>query len=244
MPTSSARPAMADPGTDPQQSTSPRRGPAIAFAAVVGLVIGVVVVLLLTGNDDDGDTASDSDSACESVEEPEPKQVDIPPPDAKRPSAGAVAFTTTCGSFTVSLDGERAPKTAASFEYLAEEGVFDGTGFHRVAPGFVVQAGDPGGDGTGGPGYSITERPPNDLSYTRGLVAMAKSGAEPPGASGSQFFVVTAEADAGLPPDYAVVGEVTDGMDTVMAIDALGEGPGYDGPPSQPVVIESAEVEG
>ncbi|TFG71806.1 MAG: peptidylprolyl isomerase, partial [Solirubrobacterales bacterium] len=121
---------------------------------------------------------------------------------------------------------------------------FDNTQFHRVAPGFVVQGGDPSGDGSGGPGYSVTERPPNDLSYTRGLVAMAKTGAEPPGTSGSQFFIVTSEADAGLPPDFALVGEVTEGLDTVVAIEALGAGPGSDGPPSQPVVVNSTMVEG
>ena len=81
--------------------------------------------------------------------------------------------------------------------------------------------------------------PPSDAAYTKGVVAMAKSGAEAPGTSGSQFFVVTGD-DAGLPPDYAIVGEVTDGMDTVMRIDALGVG---DGPPSQPVVISSVTVD-
>jgi peptidyl-prolyl cis-trans isomerase B (cyclophilin B) len=233
---------MADPETDRQQSRR-RRGPAIAFAVVAGLVIGVVAVVLITGNDDDGaDSAADAGTDCESVAAPEPREVDIPAPDDNRPNASAVAFTTNCGDFTVTLDADRAPRTAASFQYLAEEGVFDGTTFHRVAPGFVVQAGDPGGDGTGGPGYSITERPPNNLSYTRGMVAMAKSGAEPPGTSGSQFFVVTAEADAGLPPDYALVGEVTEGLDTLVTIEELGAGPGYDGPPSEPAVIESATV--
>ncbi len=72
---------------------------------------------------------------------------------------------------------------------------------------------------------------------------MAKSTAQPPGTSGSQFFVVTAPADAGLPPDYAVVGKVSDGWDTVQRIEALGSGSGYDGPPSQPVVINSAKAE-
>ena len=96
--------------------------------------------------------------------------------------------------------------------------------------------------GTGGPGYSVDEKPPSDLSYTKGIVAMAKSEAEPPGRSGSQFYVVTG-ADAGLPPDYALVGQVTDGMDVVEAIDALGT-PGADGPPSMPVVINSATTEG
>ena len=74
--------------------------------------------------------------------------------------------------------------------------------------------------------------------YVHGVVAMAKAGAEPAGTAGSQFFVVTAE-DAGLPPDYAIVGKVTEGMDTVKRVEALGVG---DGPPSQPVVVSSVTV--
>ena len=70
----------------------------------------------------------------------------------------------------------------------------------------MIQGGDPNGDGTGGPGYFVDEPPPQDLTYTKATVAMAKTEAEPPGRSGSQFFVVTAPADAGLPPDYALLG--------------------------------------
>jgi cyclophilin family peptidyl-prolyl cis-trans isomerase len=116
---------------------------------------------------------------------------------------------------------------------LAEAGYFDDTIFHRVVPGFVVQGGDPTQTGSGGPGYSTVDAPASDAKYTKGVVAMAKSGVESAGTSGSQFFVVTG-ADAGLPPDYAIVGEVTEGIETVERIDALGVG---DGPPSQPVVV-------
>ena len=166
--------------------------------------------------------------------------------EAGRPTADGVIFETSCGSFTVSFD-DRAPKTAASFQYLAEQGFFDDTIFHRVVPGFVIQGGDPLGTdpnraGTGGPGYRVDEKPPSDLSYTKGIVAMAKSQAEPPGRSGSQFYVVTG-ADAGLPSRLRARRQVTDGMDIVEAIDALGT-PGADGPPSMPVVIDSATTEG
>ena len=102
----------------------------------------------------------------------------------------------------------------------------------------MIQGGDPTGSGTGGPGYTTVDPPPTDTLYTTGTVAMAKSEADPAGTSGSQFFVVTAP-DAGLPPDYAVVGTVTEGMETVSAIEALGTG---DGPPAKPVVIEKVTV--
>ena len=99
---------------------------------------------------------------------------------------------TSCGTFEIALDTTRAPKTANSFAFLAEEGFYDDLTFHRIVPGFVIQGGDPLGTGTGGPGYSVDEKPPANLAYTKGIVAMAKSSAEPPGRSGSQFFVVTA----------------------------------------------------
>ncbi len=202
------------------------------------------------GSDDTGTTEADSTTGggpCEKVDTPPPKTAaDLPAPKADAPTAAGVTFDTSCGSFTVTFD-DQAPKTAASFQYLAEKGFYDDTVFHRVVPGFVIQGGDPlGADpakaGTGGPGYHVDEKPPSDLSYTKGVVAMAKSQVEPPGRSGSQFYVVTG-ADAGLPPDYALVGKVTEGMETVEAIDALGT-PGADGPPTQTVVINSATPEG
>lgn len=215
------------------------------FRLLAGIAIAAVLALSVAscGSDDSDEEGTDEASAspCEQVDAPQPKDVKLKAPEASEPTATDVVFTTSCGDFTVTLNAEQAPKTAASFQYLAEEGLYDGTIFHRVASGFVVQGGDPLGTGVGGPGYSIDEQPPDDLSYTEGTVAMAKTANEPPGRSGSQFFIVTAP-DAGLPPDYAPVGEVTDGLDTVEAIEALGE-PGADGPPSQTVVVETATAE-
>ena len=212
-----------------------RRLHSIALAAAaLALVAGC-------GGDDDDESAS-LPEGCEEVAEPEPKEVSAErrsePPG--RPARAVV--TTSCGEFVIELDTERAPRTTASFAGLAEQGFYDGTGFHRVAPGFVIQGGDPAGDGTGGPGYAVDEPPPADFAYLRGTVAMAKSEAEPPGRSGSQFFVITAPADAGLPPDYALLGEVTEGFDVIERIESLGT-EGEDGPPSSPVVIERIEVE-
>src|SRR4030095_8655173 len=102
------------------------------------------------------------------------------------------SVATNCGDFVITLDAKRAPKTGGAFKYLADKGFFDNTTFHRIVSGFVIQGGDPKGDGTGGPGFSVVEPPPQDLVYTKGVVAMAKTGAEPLGTSGSQFFVVTA----------------------------------------------------
>ena len=111
----------------------------------------------------------------------------------------------------------KAPATAASLVSLAKSGFYDNTIFHRIVPEFVIQGGDPTQSGSGGPGYTTVDAPPRDASYTKGVVAMAKSATEPAGTSGSQFFVVTG-ADIGLPPDYAVVGNVTSGIDVVERI--------------------------
>jgi peptidyl-prolyl cis-trans isomerase B (cyclophilin B) len=131
-------------------------------------------------------------------------------------------FKTSCGNFTVALDLKRGPNASASMVSLAKAGFFTNTTFHRIVPGFVIQGGDPTASGTGGPGYKTVDKPPKSTRYTKGVVAMAKTPTEPPGTAGSQFYVVTG-ADAGLPPDYAVLGKVTKGMATVDRIGALGD---------------------
>src|SRR5689334_14684427 len=102
-----------------------------------------------------------------------------------------VELKTNKGAFTITLDQKQSPNATASFVALAEKGFFDGTKFHRIVPGFVIQGGDPTGTGTGGPGYSTVDTPPQDAQYTKGVVAMAKTAADPAGTAGSQFFVVT-----------------------------------------------------
>jgi cyclophilin family peptidyl-prolyl cis-trans isomerase len=139
--------------------------------------------------------------------------------DPKRPHT--VDVLTNYGGFRIRLDVEDSPCVTSSFASLVRKRFFDGTIFHRIVPGFVIQGGDPTGTGTGGPGYTVTEPPPRDSLYTEGVVAMAKSQSEPPGAAGSQFFIVTAP-DAGLPPDYAILGVVSKGLKTVERIGRLG----------------------
>jgi len=214
----------------------------IALAVFALIAAGVVAAILISrgGGGDDSTTAS-SVEGCEQVEPPQPKKVSFGKPEqaVKQGEALSAVVETSCGNFEIALDAQRAPKTVNSFVFLAEEGFYDGLGFHRVAPGFVIQGGDPLGNGTGGPGYSVDEDPPANLAYTKGVVAMAKSSAEPPGRSGSQFFVVL-NADAGLPPEYALVGRVDKGFATVARIGSLGT-PAEK--PKQPVLIEKLSIE-
>jgi cyclophilin family peptidyl-prolyl cis-trans isomerase len=142
---------------------------------------------------------------------------------ATRTSATPVALvTTSLGTFAIRLDVRDSPHLVASFERLARRGFFDGTIFHRIVPGFVIQGGDPTGTGTGGPGYTTTDPPPPGTRYTHGTVAMAKTASDPKGTAGSQFFVVTA-ADAHLSPDYALLGKVTSGLAVVDRIGTFGD---------------------
>jgi peptidyl-prolyl cis-trans isomerase B (cyclophilin B) len=184
-------------------------------------------------------------SECRRVATPEPKPNGGEHRPRARLAAGAtydVRLTTNCGSFTIRVDQRRSPATAASFVSLARKGFFDHTTFHRIVPGFVIQGGDPTGTGTGGPGYSTRDAPPHTTVYTKGVVAMAKTGAEPAGTAGSQFYVVTG-ADAGLQPDYAVLGKVVKGLAVTDRIDKLGDpSSGESGTPLEPVVISKATV--
>jgi peptidyl-prolyl cis-trans isomerase B (cyclophilin B) len=129
--------------------------------------------------------------------------------------------STSCGTFTIRLDVKHSPKTTASFVSLARRHFFDKTVFHRIVPGFVIQGGDPLGNGQGGAGYDIVEAPPSSTHYTLGVAAMAKAPSAPSGDSSSQFFIVTA-ADAGLPPIYALLGKVVSGLAVVEHIGKLG----------------------
>jgi peptidyl-prolyl cis-trans isomerase B (cyclophilin B) len=218
----------------------------IVLAVFAVVAVGVVAAILISrgGGSDSSSSSAASEtgaSGCKKVEAPAPKTVSFKAPKQvlKAGEKATAVMKTSCGTFEIALDTKQAPKTANSFAFLAEEGFYDELTFHRIAPGFVIQGGDPEGTGTGGPGYSVDEKPPANLSYTKGTVAMAKSSAEPPGRSGSQFYVVTA-ADAGLPPEYALVGKVSKGYSTVARIEKLGTA---EEKPKQTVLIEEVTIE-
>ena len=150
-----------------------------------------------------------------------------------------LVFTTNCGDFTITLDQKSAPNATASLVSLAQRGFFNDTFFHRIVPGFVIQGGDPTGSGSGGPGYETHDKVAANAAYVHGVVAMAKTSAEPAGTAGSQFFVVTGQ-DAGLTPDYAIVGKVTSGLDVVDKIGTLGDA---NEQPTAAVVISKVTVQ-
>jgi peptidyl-prolyl cis-trans isomerase B (cyclophilin B) len=188
------------------------------------------------------DTGGEQATGCEQAGRAAPKDVKLKKPKERLDPGKTYVATvrTNCGDFEITLDAERAPKTGGSFKQLVDEGFYDGLGFHRIVPGFVIQGGDPAGNGSGGPGYKVVEAPPDSLRYTKGVVAMAKTAIEDPGTSGSQFFVVTGE-DAELPPEYALLGKVTGGQDVV---DLIGVAPVQaDEQPVDPIVIRSITID-
>jgi cyclophilin family peptidyl-prolyl cis-trans isomerase len=224
------------------------------------LIICVVVGLAACGgNSKKGGEASKS-SASSSSQQPVPGgqssaaagcKPATPPPahdggnhkppkgELDRSKTWSLVVDTNCGSFTIALDPKIAPHTTASLVSLAKGGFYNGTTFHRIVPNFVIQGGDPTGTGNGGPGYKTVDKPPSGTTYEHGVVAMAKTESEKPGTAGSQFFVVTGQ-DAGLPPQYAVVGRVVDGLDVVERIGRLGD-PATE-QPTQPVVMTKVTV--
>ncbi|HTU14532.1 MAG TPA: peptidylprolyl isomerase [Solirubrobacterales bacterium] len=204
----------------------------LVVAGVLLAAVVIVIVVARGGDDDDPGTAATPVTKEGNLDEPGTV--------VKKGEPATVTMETSEGTFKIALDTERAPITANNFAYLTEEGFYDGLGFHRIVPDFVIQGGDPLGDGTGGPGYKVVEAPPKNLKYDVGVVAMAKSGAEASGTSGSQFYIVTGSGGQSLTPDYALVGKVSEGMDVVEKIGGLG---GPDEQPTRDVVIEKATLE-
>ena len=159
-------------------------------------------------------------------------------------SSYEAVLQTNCGTIRILLAVRRAPKTTSAFAGLVRNRFYDGLSFHRIAKpagnDYVIQGGDPLGDGNGGPGYSVVEKPGKTTKYTRGIVAMAKTATDAPGTSGSQFFIVTAE-ETPLPPEYALLGRVIGSFAAVNRIAKLETDPVSE-MPVDPVVIQRAAI--
>ncbi|HEX2105044.1 MAG TPA: peptidylprolyl isomerase [Solirubrobacteraceae bacterium] len=231
---------------------------------VLALLGACALAVAACGSNDDPPTPGGAASTATTARPPAPagalpagcRRVPAPPPKRereRRPTTRldrdrtwTVFLETNCGTIVIRLAMRGGPDSATSFASLARRGFYDGLTFHRIAGDpatgpFVIQGGDPLGTGLGGPGYTVVDKPPPGTRYTRGTVAMAKTATEPRGASGSQFFIVTA-ADAGLPPDYALIGRVVGGEQAVERIASVQTDETER--PVAPVVIRRATVRG
>ena len=219
---------------------------AVAAAALVMLGCG-------EGNSDSGGATTKNSKATEKVEPvsatPGCKDVRAPKPPpfaglnppkrtTERGDRMVARVKTTCGTFEIALNTLWSPRTVNSFASLARRGMYEDLSFDRIAPGKMIQGGDPKGSGTNssGPGYSVVEKPPANFAYTKWVVAMSQRPppAEPPGSSRSQFFIVLAD-NLDLPPIYAPIGRVKEGFDVVERIGRLGS---RSEKPRKPVLIE------
>jgi cyclophilin family peptidyl-prolyl cis-trans isomerase len=168
-----------------------------------------------------GSSAAGAGAGCSAVKPPKPAVQRTfsaaPKVTIDRAARYTATLDTTCGSIVIALDAKAAPLTVNNFVFLARKRFYDGLTFHRAVRGFVIQGGDPAGNGTGGPGYTFRDELPKD-GYQPGSVAMGNSG---PNTNGSQFFIVTGDA-SGLANDYSKFGRVSKGFAVARRIEALG----------------------
>jgi cyclophilin family peptidyl-prolyl cis-trans isomerase len=166
-----------------------------------------------------------------------------PPPQCLDPKASySAVISTKQGEIRIVLNARDTPVAVNAFVFLARHKFYDGLTFHRIVPGFIVQGGDPQGNGSGGPGFTFADELPAVAGYPLGSVAMANSG---PGTNGSQFFMVSGDLGLQLPPSFTLFGRVNKGVDAVKAIDALGKAPTAEGvefPPNEVVTIDKIRI--
>ena len=201
------------------------------------LLVGICVKILVGKKETprrDREYASQENKVTPEEKIPQPPEMQIDTSKTYR-----AVLSTSEGEITINLHTQQTPITANNFVYLARKGFYDKTIFHRVIKGFMVQGGDPQGNGSGGPGYKFDDEP-FEGKYKRGTVAMANSG---PNTNGSQFFIM--HQDHPLPKNYVIFGQVIEGMDVV---DKIAEAPvkanamGESSTPVNPVTVESVKI--
>ena len=232
-----------------------RRNTVIATVVIMAVVIAVIAAFSGGGGTSKSTKASSTntttapsgaalkgDTPCPKADGTSARTTSYakPPPMCIDPAKTYTAtMATTKGSMTIALDAKAAPKTVNNFVVLARYHFYDGLTFHRIVPDFVIQGGDPKGNGSGGPGYAFADELPAAGKYKVGSLAMANSG---PDTNGSQFFIITGAEGMALPPQYSLFGQVTDGLATVDAIAKLGVPGAPNGRPSETVKMTSVTI--
>jgi peptidyl-prolyl cis-trans isomerase B (cyclophilin B) len=226
---------------------------------VVGLIAGLLVIGLFAALTiyNNRDTSPEAESTpdneteqllaeCDPIGTPRVDDIkyDAAPAPSSAIAPGTLTLATNCGEIAIETDPAAAPATVGAFEALANDGYFNATACHRLTTAgiFVLQCGDPAGNGTGGPGFNLPDEnlpAAGENNYPAGTVAMANAG---PGTGGSQFFIVY--QDTTLGSDYTIFGKVVAGLDLVQKIAGVGVADGgQDGSPAQPVMINAATYE-
>lgn len=210
------------------------------IGAVLGGVVVLILIFTLTGKSNTNNQTM-NENTQQVATTTEEQATTTPVVESKGTTA---VFTTNQGTFSLSLETEKAPKTVANFVKLAQEGFYNGQRFHRVIEGFMIQGGDPLSKdvankamwGTGGPGYKFADEFGQGLSNVVGTISMANAG---PNTNGSQFFINTND-NVFLDGKHAVFGKVSSGMDVVMKLSQVPTD--SSDKPVQDVVIEKVEI--
>jgi cyclophilin family peptidyl-prolyl cis-trans isomerase len=214
-----------------RQRTKAARNAIIAAVLVFGVVL---LINTFTGSKSKKKATTATTSAVQ-------RTFSAPPATTIDPAKTYTAtMATSEGTITLALDAKNAPVATNNFVFLSNKHFYDGLTFHRVVKDFVIQGGDPKGDGSGGPGYTVKGEPPTD-HYPVGALAAAKTGSDPAGTFGSQFFIVTGSQGATLPNDYARFGKVTGGLDVAKKIESFATSDPQ-GKPSKTVKITSVTI--
>jgi cyclophilin family peptidyl-prolyl cis-trans isomerase len=210
----------------------------------------VVVVFIVLAITNSGGSGSSLPAGCQAASTPPAKTAHLTAP-TQGLSPGVTyqaTIKTTCGPIGLTLDATAYPKAVNNFVALANQGFYNNLVFVRAAKDFVIQGGSPSQNNAGtngGPGYTVQAETPTTVAgqsaYPVGAVAFAKTGTDPSGAAGSQFFIVTGKQGSGLTPDYAVFGQVTSGLAVAQRIASLAPSSG-DGAPTKTVVIKSIRI--
>lgn len=203
---------------------------------LLGVVLLAGTVFLLSTDNLSKETSMSSKSSSESAAT-KSKAMSAPSMMIDANKTYTAVLATSVGKITIRLNAKETPITVNNFVYLARNKFYDNTIFHRVIKGFMIQGGDPDGNGSGGPGYTFEDEPFSG-EYSRGTLAMANAG---PDTNGSQFFIM--HQDYGLPKDYVIFGTVTEGLDMVDKIATAPVKPGGEGSsPVEPVTVESVTI--
>jgi len=215
----------------------------LGIIVVAGIILAIIVFAIRSRGKEESIPAKSESINLEQMQEEKTTMdktaLDAPKMQINKSKTYKAILSTTAGKITLKLFADKTSITVNNFVYLARKDFYDKTVFHRVIKGFMIQGGDPKGDGTGGPGYTFDDEP-FEGEYRRGVVAMANAG---PDTNGSQFFIIHQDYD--LPPNYVIFGEVVDGIEVVDKIaeaQIKQSATGESSQPVNPIVVESVEI--
>jgi peptidyl-prolyl cis-trans isomerase B (cyclophilin B) len=215
---------------------------------LVLLVLGLCVGLIAAGCGGSGKKASTLHPSADGCDHSKPatasaKRATYAKPDTvlKPGEKAEIDMVTSCGKITIQLDTDTSNPIPNSIAFLVSKKFYDGLTFHRIIADFVLQGGDPNGNGSGGPGYTVVDKVPAGYRYALGDIAMAKTQVQASGTAGSQFFVISGAQGVGLPTDYGLLGHAAD-KTSLATIKLIASFATQSSVPAKPIYIWTATL--